>query len=591
MPTFDRSAFLPGKDHTRSRLSRFLLCERTSCLYLRGMSAVARTHTRPGATVYSAFEKTARRNAQRTALEADGGRGRSYTYGEVRAIAEQVCSGLLQEEYASATEIGLLSENRPEWGIAYLAVLAAGRTIVPIDAALKDQEIAYIINHARLGYAFTSRRFENLLKQLRPDITLFSFEDDSPDSWLRLTQAQPRIPSHGADSTAVLIYTSGTTGTPKAVELTHKNILANLGGIASALGFDHKDTFLSVLPLHHTFEATCGFLTPLMSGASVVYARSLKSREILEDIAFNGVTLMCGVPLLFEKMYHSMQRGITSAPLGKRLLFHLLYVLSSASWSLRIRWGKPLFRGLRKKAGLGAMRMFVSGAAALPPKIARFFHLIGLDFLQGYGMTECSPVISVNRPDDVRFGSVGPPLENTEVRIDNPDQSGIGEILVKGDNVTPGYRDNPEKTAEAIIDGWLYTGDLGRLKDGHLWITGRKKNVIVSAAGKNIYPEELEEKLLESSCILEAVVFGRKKRNKQGEEVRALVVPDLAQIEADLGIPVDNPDLERIKQILGSVIKEVNARVADYKRIASFDFQLEELEKTSTKKVKRFLYE
>jgi len=168
--------------------------------------------------------------------------------------------------------------------------------------------------------------------------------------------------------------------------------------------------------------------------------------------------------------------------------------------------------------------------------------------------------------------------------------SGIGEILVKGDNVTPGYRDNSEKTVELIIDGWLHTGDLGKLKDGHLWITGRKKNIIISAAGKNIYPEELEERLLESSCILEVVVIGRKKQNKQGEEVRALVVLDLKQMEAEFGISAESPDMERIRGVISAVVKDVNAHVADYKRIAGFDVQLEELEKTSTKKVKRFLY-
>jgi len=554
------------------------------------MAALLHMQTYPGATIYSAFEKVAQEHPGRIAFKAEGGRGRSYTYGEVCTIVEQLSLGLSHPEYTKKAEIGILSENRPEWGIAYLAILAARKTVVPIDANLKGDEVSFIIDNAGLDVIFASGRFEDLLKKLRPDMRILSFEDDSPNSWIRLTDAQDQAQKNRISKTAVLIYTSGTTGRPKAVELTHENILANLEGIESGLKFDHNDTFLSVLPLHHTFEATCGFLIPLMSGATIVYARSLKSRDILEDIAFNGVTLMCGVPLLFEKMHHSIQRGIASAPLGRRLAFRLLYLLSTVGWSLGQRWGKPLFRSLRNKAGMASIRMFVSGGAALPPKIARFFNLIGFDFCQGYGMTECSPVISVNRPDNVKFGSVGSPLENIEVRIHNPDRSGIGEILVKGDNVTPGYRDNSEKTVELIIDGWLHTGDLGKLKDGHLWITGRKKNIIISAAGKNIYPEELEERLLESSCILEVVVIGRKKQNKQGEEVRALVVLDLKQMEAEFGISAESPDMERIRGVISAVVKDVNAHVADYKRIAGFDVQLEELEKTSTKKVKRFLY-
>jgi len=557
---------------------------------LGAMAALLHMQTYPGATIYSAFEKVAQEHPGRIAFKAEGGRGRSYTYGEVCTIVEQLSLGLSHPEYTKKAEIGILSENRPEWGIAYLAILAARKTVVPIDANLKGDEVSFIIDNAGLDVIFASGRFEDLLKKLRPDMRILSFEDDSPNSWIRLTDAQDQAQKNRISKTAVLIYTSGTTGRPKAVELTHENILANLEGIESGLKFDHNDTFLSVLPLHHTFEATCGFLIPLMSGATIVYARSLKSRDILEDIAFNGVTLMCGVPLLFEKMHHSIQRGIASAPLGRRLAFRLLYLLSTVGWSLGQRWGKPLFRSLRNKAGMASIRMFVSGGAALPPKIARFFNLIGFDFCQGYGMTECSPVISVNRPDNVKFGSVGSPLENIEVRIHNPDRSGIGEILVKGDNVTPGYRDNSEKTVELIIDGWLHTGDLGKLKDGHLWITGRKKNIIISAAGKNIYPEELEERLLESSCILEVVVIGRKKQNKQGEEVRALVVLDLKQMEAEFGISAESPDMERIRGVISAVVKDVNAHVADYKRIAGFDVQLEELEKTSTKKVKRFLY-
>ena len=525
------------------------------------------------------------------ALKADGGRGRSYTYGDVVTAVRKLSRTLNRDEFADRREIGLLSENRPEWGIAYLGILAADRTVVPIDANLKSEEIAFIIRDARLRLIFASRRLEALLSEMNIDIDILSLENDSPNSWRNLSETPVTPAEHAINKTAVLIYTSGTTGAPKAVELTHRNILANMEGIARSLQFDENDTFLSVLPLHHTFEATCGFLTPLFSGCTIVYARSLKSKELLEDLRFNGATLMCGVPLLFEKMYGTLRRKIASASFGKRVLFNTLYTLSSLGWLFGRRWGKALFHGLRDKAGLGSIRMFVSGSAALPSVIARFYHLLGFDFVQGYGMTECSPVISVVRPEDIRFGSVGPPLNNVEVKIAESDpETGVGEIIVKGDNITPGYRNNPEGTAEVIINGWLHTGDLGKLEHNHLWITGRKKNLIVSAAGKNIYPEELEEKLLESDCILEAVVFGRPKQNRQGEQVCALLVPDMEQITADRGKLPDITDHERIRKVLAAEVERVNRRMAGYKRIVSFDFQLEELEKTSTKKVKRFLY-
>jgi len=234
--------------------------------------------------------------------------------------------------------------------------------------------------------------------------------------------------------------------------------------------------------------------------------------------------------------------------------------------------------------------MFVSGGAPLPPSIAQFYNYLGLDFLQGYGMTECSPVISTNRPDSIQFGSVGPPLRNLDVRIHEPDASGVGEIVVRGGSITPGYLNNPQKTAELVRENWLYTGDIGQLKNGHLWITGRRKLVIVSAAGKNIYPEELEERLLTSPYILESIVYGRRKEYKQGEEVCALIVPDLEQFRGIARERLSEQDLVEVRRVIGAEIETVNAEVADYKRISRFDISLQELEKTSAKKVKRHLY-
>ncbi len=543
------------------------------------------------ATLFAAFEKTAGRFPDHVALKGDGGRGSAFTYAGVLDKVRRLAAGLQHPQYADLREVGLLSENRPQWPITYLAVVASGKTVVPIDANLKPNEIKSLIEHAGLRLLFVSGHFEKLLGEFDADLEIISFEPESPRDWERL-MADPIgfTPIGSPESVAALIYTSGTTGAPKAVMLTHGNLLAYLSGINRDLEFDDRDVFLSLLPLHHTFEATCGFLTPLTCGCTVVYARSLKSRDIVEDLAANNVTVMCGVPLLFEKIYQSMHRRIQASSLIRRLLFRALFSLSALGWRLKRKWGRRLFAGLRKKAGMSRVRLFVSGAAAMPPHIGRFFVLIGLDFLQGYGMTETSPVISVMRPDDIKFGSVGPPLTGVAITIAEPDENGVGQILVKGDNCTPGYKDNPKQTAELLRDGWLYTGDLGRLQDGHLWITGRAKSLIVSAAGKNIYPEELEEKLMASDYILESIVFARKKENRQGEEVRALIVPDLEQLQSEFGVDPDKPDRDQVMKVIGKAVAEINARMADYKRIVGFDMQYQELEKTSTKKVKRFVY-
>ena len=544
--------------------------------------------------LFSEFQTIADRYPDNLALVGDGGRGKRYTYGELSNLVCRLAAALRHGPYADCTEIGILSENRPEWSLAYLAIVAAGKTVVPIDAMLKQNELSRLVAHSGLQTAFVSSRLANLAVGLADPVRWIGLDSPLDDSLEALLAGEPEADREAADISnplAVLIYTSGTTGAPKAVMLTHANLVSNVQQARDSLRFSHEDVFLSVLPLHHTFEATCGFMAPLFSGASIVYARSLKSKEILEDIGANQISIMCGVPLLYEKMYHAIRRGLQAAPKSRQRLFGGMYAAARAAWKIGLKPGGKLFRSLREKAGLASVRLFVSGGAAIPPEIAEFFSLIGFTFLQGYGMTECSPVISVNRPDNVEFGSVGPPLQDVEVKIHNPMADGIGEIIVRGPNTTSGYKNNPEATAALLKDGWLHTGDLGRMSKGHLWITGRAKNVIISAAGKNIYPEEIEERLLATDTIMEAVVFGRKKDGRQGEEVRAVIFPDLEMCAARHNISITPPDMPALRQRIGETIAEVNAGMSEYKRIAGFDLSIEELEKTSTKKVKRFRYQ
>ena len=539
--------------------------------------------------LYQSFFRTALVHGDRIAFKAHGGKGKKYSYKEALDMVTRFGAGL-QLECPGESEMGLLSENRPEWSISYLAILSAGKTVVPIDVHLKPDEIKHIIEHSKIKTLIVSEKVEKAYPEDCPKVRLISFSEKSPNIWKEYFRLKTKSAQIDSGNVASLIYTSGTTGAPKAVMLTHANLLSNLHSIEQCLKFDEHDVFLSVLPLHHTFENTCGFLTPINYGCRIVYARSLKSKEIVEDIKLNGVTIMCGVPLLFEKMYISIMHKINGAGIFKRVMFKLLFTLSSSAWKFKLHWGHFLFKSMRKSAGLGSVRLFVCGGAPLPSRIAAFFNLIGFTFLEGYGMTECSPVISVNRPESNIFGSVGPVLPGVEVKINQPDEQGVGEIIVRGSSVTPGYKNNPEKTAELIRDGWLYTGDLGKFAQGHLWITGRAKNLIISAAGKNIYPEEIEEKLMLSPFILEALILGQKKEGRQGEEVKAIIVPDLEQFTLHFQMPADKPDLVKINSIISQEVAKTNAAMSDYKRIASYDLRLSELEKTSTKKVKRFVY-
>jgi long-chain acyl-CoA synthetase len=546
-------------------------------------------------SLHSTVIESCRKQPQKVAMIGKAGTSRHYTYGDLAAFIPKLAGGLKSLGLKAGDRVGILSENCPEWGIAYLAILTAGGIIVPLDSAWKEMELRNTLRMSGIRFIFCSARFagvaREIINQAALDIRLIGFEPDISPNLEMLAKAEPLVDaSRGMDDPAALIYTSGTTGDPKGVILTHRNILANIEAIIQSIELYSEDIFLSVLPLHHTLEATCGFLLPLCAGLTTVHSRSLKSRDILEDIKNNRITCMVAVPLLFEKMYKTIEKKVEESPFLRRLTFQLLYQASGLGWRLRVKAGRALFRALREKAGLGSIRLLISGGAPLPADIAKWFNLIGFDFLQGYGLTECAPVVSVHRPHDIRFDSVGSPLPNLVIDIDDPSPDGVGEIKVKGPANTPGYLDNEKASADLIRDGWLHTGDMGRLWNGHLYITGRKKNLIVSAAGKNIYPEEIETALLMSPYILESVVLGRKKDNKMGEEIFATIVPDLERIKSHEKIQGQEPGREQIQQIIDDEVKSVNDRLADYKRINRFEIRYQEFEKTSSRKIKRNLY-
>jgi long-chain acyl-CoA synthetase len=369
--------------------------------------------------------------------------------------------------------------------------------------------------------------------------------------------------------------------------LSHANIIADIKAIHTRLFFGPEDVFLSILPLHHTFECTCGFLTPMSMGCTIAFARSFKSSELLEDMRASNATVMCGVPLLFEKMYLVFKRKIGKSRALSRSLFRILFSISSYGLKRNSFWGESLFRSLRTKAGLDCLRLLVSGGAALPYEVAHFFNAIGINLVQGYGLSETSPVLSVNSIGDNRFNSIGPPLDGVEVRIDNPDPNGIGEIVIKGPMIMKGYYGNESATAAVLRQGWFFTGDVGHQdSEGYLYITGRSKNVIVSAAGKNIHPEEIEEHLNLSPYILESLVLGRKLPDSNVEDVTAVIVPDRDFIMQSDDLQNDNRSVE---EIIKGEVWDICSRLADYKRVKRFFIRDEELPKTSSQKIKRCL--
>ncbi len=488
--------------------------------------------------------------------------------------------------------IGLLSENSPEWGQAYMAILARGGVVVPIDPLLKKDELARVMSESGIGTLIVSPKYlpiaEAAIVPFEAKPTIIPLEK-SPEE---LSDDFKPTPTDNPDDPAVLIFTSGTTGNSKKVVLTHRNIVSDMDGFIARLSFGPGDRFLSVLPLHHTLEATCGFIAPLTHGAAVYYIKALNSREILEGIKKHHITHFISVPLLYDKLYHAISNAVNKAPAPKRAIFKLSMTATRSLHSLTgANIGRKMFASMRRKAGLDSIRLMVSGGAPLPPEISMNFSYMGIEFVEGYGLTETAPVLSVNPAGKVKFGSVGPPLENVEMKIHEPDPRGVGEIIVRGPMVTPGYLDNPEETARLIRDGWLHTGDIGRLdNDGYLFISGRKKNLIVSAAGKNIYPEEIEAELLKSPFILEVMIWG-KKTDAGREEVAALIYPDFEALSARLNKSADKITDDDIKSVVDPEVKTLCAGLADFKRVKHIEYVRKELEKTSTKKVKRYLYQ
>jgi len=521
-----------------------------------------------------------------------------YSFARAARAMHAFAALLEREGVKPGDRVGLQSENRPEWGIAYLAVLELGAVVVPLDTLLREHEVGELLAACTASHCIVSGRQLEVVRRARaaraPGLRLVCLDPaEGLPSWEEPAAIAPEAPARepraAPHDLAVLLFTSGTTGQAKGVMLSHANLLHNVEAVARTFEFGPRDRLLSVLPLHHTFESTGGLLCPLRVGASVAYARGLKSNELREDLRSSGATIMLGVPLLYEKLLNAIHRGIADAPLPRRLLVRtLLGITRLLRWTTGARLGRPLLRALRERAGLGSLRMFVSGAAALPVEVFWGFIDLGWPVLEGYGLTECSPVVAANRPEHPAPGAVGWPLPGIEVRIDHAEPDGTGEILVRGPNVMLGYFGNPAATAEVVRDGWFCTGDLGhRTPDGRVKITGRLKNMIATAAGKKIYPEEIEVHLANCPYILEVVVTGGRDARSEREEVHAHVFPDIKSLEAlarSSGSACDDPFVE------STLRREVEARcqmLAPYKRVKRVIVRRQEFPKTTTGKIRR----
>ncbi len=500
--------------------------------------------------------------------------------------------------------IALLSENRYEWAVAYLAVVNGTGIIVPLDRELPENEIESLLIRSKADAVIFSNYNAEQIKNISErshDIQCFIHMDEGADGKHilsfhelleggreKIENGDDIFTSRQVDSNAmnILLFTSGTTEAAKAVMLSHKNICSNLMGMCSMVYIDEKDTFLSVLPLHHTYECSCGFLCQLYRGSAIAYCEGL--RHIQKNIKESKTTVMLGVPLIFEAIYRRIWKQAAKDPKKLKKLKTGIRI-SNFLKKFNIDITRKLFRPIHDSFG-GHLRLFISGAAAMDPEVAKGFQELGIHIIQGYGLTECAPIVAVNRDVYFKNDAAGLPLPEMEVRIDSPNEEGIGEIVAKGPNVMLGYYENPETTAQALKEGWFYTGDLGFIdSDGFVHITGRRKNVIVTRNGKNIYPEEIETLLNRIPYVKESMVFGLQNDHGDDVTVAAQIVPDYENIQEDF--PNAELSKEEIYELIHKEVKNLNRQLVSYKRIKNVKLRDQEFAKTTTRKIKRYIEE
>ena len=494
--------------------------------------------------------------------------------------------------------IAVIGENRYEWELSYLAVVTGTGTIVPLDKALPENEIESLIIRSEVEAIIYSEKYDECMAKIQKqgntklkyfismdleknDFNKYSLKEITKKGKELLDGGNKEFLEAKIDNEemSIMLFTSGTTNQSKAVMLSHKNICTNVKDIRNVFELDETDRLLSFLPLHHTFECTVGFLYPLSIGGSIIFSKGV--RHIADELKNFKITAMICVPVVFEKMYDKLMKTIEDK--GKMPTVKKGIKLSNCLLKVGIDIRKKLFKEIHDNLG-GCLRVMVAGGAALSPEKEKGFWDLGFNVLQGYGLTETSPVIAAELTKQKRLGSIGKKFPSVEVKIDNPDKSGVGELLAKGDSVMIGYYNNEEANEEVFTeDGWFRTGDLARIdKNGYLYISGRKKFVIVLKNGKNVYPEEIESLLEKSELVKECMVFGMPARD--GDVTLSVkICYDKDYVKKQFGdITIDD-----LKEKIWNWVKEVNKTMPKYKYVKKLILTDEELVKTTTLKIKR----
>lgn len=498
------------------------------------------------------------------------------------------------------SRVAILAETRYEWYVTYLATTNGTGCVVPLDKELHAEEILSMLERADVDILVFAKSKLDVVKAVygkvptvkyyicmdklnNDDYLYFGDLIEKGNSLLKEGNKDFIDATIDPEAMTILLFTSGTTSKSKAVMLCQKNICKNLMSMFSMLYIDPKDMFMSVLPLHHTYECTCGFLGQVYRGTTIAICEGL--RYITTNIKEFKPTCVLMVPAMLEMFYRGIMKKLNSDP---KLLkkFNMGRKLSNTLLKFKIDIRRKLFADIHNNFG-GNLRLLIVGGAPVDPSILQFFIDIGIFTCQGYGLTECSPILALNRNCDYKNHAAGLPIVGTEVKILNPDEDGIGEFIAKGDNIFLGYFKNEEATKEALdSDGWYHTGDLGYIdSDGFCIITGRKKNVIIAKNGKNVFPEEIEYLLGLSPYVQESVVSGVYDEIKDDIIITASIFPNMDEVVVKLG---ENPSNEAITKLLEEVVDSVNEKLINYKKVKRVVYRETEFEKNTSRKIKRY---
>ncbi|MBN2656706.1 MAG: AMP-binding protein [Spirochaetales bacterium] len=525
---------------------------------------------------------TAKRYPERRAFTSFSPELLEFSYSEVLEKVENYGRFLHDLGVRKGDRVGVTGKNSPQWGLAYLGILFSGAVVVPLDYGLKNEEIQGLMDTAGAEILFCDEEKYDFFKQAGLK-ELISLSPKKENYILDLNQGSgEEIQLPEEEDLAAILFTSGTTGVSKGVMLTHSNFVSDCYLAQANMNIFHTDVFYALLPLHHSYSMLAVFIESLSVGAEVIFAKGLAIQQILKDLKNGKVTMFLGIPMLFNKLIKGLMKGIRDKGIiVYGLIRFLMWVSGIIKKYIHVNPGKKMFGSILKQVSLDTNRICICGGGPLPESTFKMFNQLGIDFVQGYGLTETSPIVALNPKEAYREASVGKMIPRTETRILDPDERGCGEIAISGPMVMKGYYKNPEATAEVLTEeGFLKTGDVGYLdEDNYLYLTGRAKSMIVTEGGKNVFPEEIEDKFQLYDEIEQILIRGFLLDEKMKVEgIECLIYP------SDEG---KNAGEARFQ----AIIDEVNRELKSFQKINRHRILDEPMEMTTTRKIKRFAVE